>query len=64
MLPDRLALAHDVDVRAVSVQGEVVMVMGGGMTACQLACAALDHGAAQVLTSVWSMSTPYLLLGF
>jgi len=43
-----ISLAKDVDVRAVPVRGETVVILGGGMTAAQLACAALEHGAAQV----------------
>jgi cation diffusion facilitator CzcD-associated flavoprotein CzcO len=35
-------------VRAVPVRGETVVILGGGMTAAQLACATLEHGAAQV----------------
>eukprot|EP00854_Cymbomonas_tetramitiformis_P023584 gene23584-28564_t len=45
---NRLLLAEEVDVRGLHLQGEKVLVVGGGMSAAQLACAALDHGAEQV----------------
>ena len=51
MATDRIRLGRDVDLRSLGpLEGETVLVMGGGMTACTLACAALDHGAAKVST--------------
>jgi hypothetical protein len=46
----RISLAEHVDVRVAPVRGETVVILGGGMTAAHLACAALEHGAAQVST--------------
>ena len=44
----RLQHAADVDLRTADVTGEAIVVVGGGLTAAQLALGALEQGAASV----------------
>jgi hypothetical protein len=49
--PDRLLHSHQVDLRGSRLQGERVLIVGGGLTSGHLALGAIDRGAQVLLMS-------------